>query len=76
MGSIHIFESLLCICCDVVAVAQVPVTINVRNFLMRQLGSMAMFHRELGNAERDRGRLRKEYIALAWVWAGCGGVVW
>jgi hypothetical protein len=43
----------------------VPITVNVRSFMLRQLGSTAEFVRQMGVAESDRGRMRK---GRAWFW--------
>ncbi len=45
---------------------EVPFVVNVRTFMMRRLGSITMFKQAMRDSERDRGRLRKEYMALAW----------
>jgi hypothetical protein len=45
---------------------EVPFVVNVKSFMMRRLGSATMFKQAMHDAERDRGRLRKEYMALAW----------
>ena len=40
---------------------------NPRSFMERRLASTVMFRHEISRAERDVGRMRKEYLALAWV---------
>ena len=45
---------------------EVPLTVNVKSFIDRRLGSVTFFKQSMVLAKRDRGRFRKEYIALAW----------
>ncbi len=45
---------------------EVPFAVNVKSFMTRRLGSITMFKQVMRDSERDRGRLRKEYMALAW----------
>ena len=40
---------------------------NPRSFMEKRLASTVLFRHEISRAERDVGRMRKEYLALAWV---------
>lgn len=45
---------------------EVPVGINVRRFMMKRLSSTSAYMRKIRIAQSDVGRLRKEYLAIAW----------